>query len=311
MLTSSGFESEVIDDGAALADDREGLADHGAVGEADRDDRARGHTAPALLLHRLERLLVCREGVRGAERQRGLALERERGRPRRASLAPAWRRPLHRVDPDAADAVDDDGVAGTDVRGVRARRRAPAGRDAAGGERDHVERQARVDLHAGVLAGRRSTARTCPSIIVPAPKSAPWPWSRCVPSNMRFCSRSAPRSQRFWTPSSTSAAPAGRHPGGDEVVARPQVLDAGPDGLDHARALVADHHRRHEVDVAVPQVLVRVAHARERVADEDLVLLRVVQLELDHVERPTLALPCDRRLRPHRSSSVPGPVRAG
>ncbi len=54
----------------------------------------------------------------------------------------------------------------------------------------------------------------------------------------------------------------------------------GPDLLDDARALVAQHHRQPSLQVAVSDVHVGVAQTGVRVADEDLTLPGAVEVEL-------------------------------
>ncbi len=67
------------------------------------------------------------------------------------------------------------------------------------------------------------------------------------------------------------------------MVADRERLDAGPDRLDDARALVAENRRKEAFRiVAREREGVRVAHARRREPHEALALLR--PLELDHVD---------------------------
>src|SRR6185437_12896505 len=79
-------------------------------------------------------------------------------------------------------------------------------------------------------------------------------------------------------------APAAVPAGGDErahhVVAHGDAVDAGPDRLDDAGALVPAHDGHAALDVADAQVLVGVAQARRGEADQDLALPRIVELEL-------------------------------
>src|ERR1700678_3017015 len=136
------------DDGAALADHVEGVADDLGVDQADGDDgRVRELTAGELgdLVLGLGR---GGERVGGAELERLRALVLERVH-RDHVLGAGVFRALDRVDADAADAVDHDGVPGVHVRGVH--RRPPAGRDAAADEYRLLQRQVVIDLDGGVL----------------------------------------------------------------------------------------------------------------------------------------------------------------
>ena len=100
------------------------------------------------------RLVGVGDGVRGAQLQRLLALERDRvdGHDVLGAREP---RALHGVDADAADAVDDHALPGPDVGGVGGR--APAGRHAAADERGDVERQVGLDPHRRVLVDHART----------------------------------------------------------------------------------------------------------------------------------------------------------
>ena len=89
-----------------------------------------------------------------------------------------------------------------------------------------------------------------------------------------------------------AAVPARRHEAGRHVVADLHGPHPGPDGLDHAGALVAAddreeaveaHHREHlrrRDHVAGDEVLVAVAQAGGLPAHEDLTLLRIVDVDL-------------------------------
>src|SRR5207249_9051719 len=61
---------------------------------------------------------------------------------------------------------------------------------------------------------------------------------------------------------------------------RLDTRDAGPDRLHDARALVASHHGEPRHDVAMPQVLVRMAEARGHESHQDLVIFRGIEVQL-------------------------------
>src|ERR687897_176550 len=82
------------------------------------------------------------------------------------------------------------------------------------------------------------------------------------------------------------AAPAGGHEAERHMVAGGHVRDALPHRLDHAGALVAEHHRHAAgAEVAVGEVQVGVADAGGGDAHEQLAGARRVELELLHGER--------------------------
>src|SRR3984957_19938028 len=136
------------DDDAALADRGEGRRDDFLGHHAHRDERLVRADAVGQLQRQLVRLLGRRDGVGGAEGERGAALELHR--VDRDDIARAGDgRALDRVDADAADAVDDGGVAGADL--ARVHRRADAGGHAAADQRDDLEREVVLDLDRRVL----------------------------------------------------------------------------------------------------------------------------------------------------------------
>ena len=85
------------------------------------------------------------------------------------------------------------------------------------------------------------------------------------------------------------------------MVAHLDAGDARPDLLDDPRALVAEHHRQPGLEVAVRDVHVGVAQARVGVADQDLALLRLVEVELLDLD-PLAGLDDDRCLGLHAAS---------
>jgi hypothetical protein len=101
------------------------------------------------------------------------------------------------------------------------------------------------------------------------------------------------------------AVPADRQERADDVIARGQPGDAGADLLDDPGALVAADDREPGHDVAVPEVLVRVAQPCGHVTDKDLTGLRRIQVDLGNLE----VLACsaqNRGLRLHGSSLAHG-----
>ena len=69
------------------------------------------------------------------------------------------------------------------------------------------------------------------------------------------------------------------------MIAGSHVLHAGPDGLDHSRALVAEHDREAPgAQMAFSQVEVGVTHARRRHPNQDLARARRVEQHLLHGE---------------------------
>ena len=67
------------------------------------------------------------------------------------------------------------------------------------------------------------------------------------------------------------ALAAGRRPGQDDLVARPQLRHLVPDGLDDAGALVAQHHRRRPHPFALDLVEIRAADSNRGHADHNFV----------------------------------------
>ena len=82
-----------------------------------------------------------------------------------------------------------------------------------------------------------------------------------------------------------AAAAAGGAPGEDDVVAGAQVGDAGADGLDDARGLMAEQEREFVVDRAVPVVQIGVADAAGLHGDEDFARAGVRHQDRLHLDR--------------------------
>ena len=87
------------------------------------------------------------------------------------------------------------------------------------------------------------------------------------------------------------------------MVARREIVDAGPDLLDDARAFVAADDRE-PPGRPEPEVLVGVAQARVVEAHVDLAGPRWVDLELDQLPVGAHGEQCRRRGRSHRFSSL-------
>ena len=252
------------------------LADDLLVDDVDGDDRLVGADAAGELLRELVRLLGAGRGVGGAEVLGRLALVGERVDGDDVGRA-GVRGALDRVGADAADAVDDHGLAGHDVGGVH--RGAPAGRHAAADEHDGLQRQVLVDRHAARLGDHRVLAEGAEhahradvgAVVVEAERAvgqAAVEDRRAVVADVRV-------------PGGAPAAVAAYgQERGDDVVALLDAAHAGPALLDHPGALMAADDREAGDDVTVAQVLVGVAEPGRHPSDQHLVGLGLVELEL-------------------------------
>ena len=224
-------------------------------------------------------------------------------------------RALHRVGAHAAEADDDDGVAGPHPAGVD--RRAPAGGHAAGDQRRGVQRHPGVDLHAGELAEQRVPGEGADHA-EPAERLAVQPERERAGGQLPAGDRGALVAEVGPARRAEPAVPAGGQEAGDDVVAGRDGGDARAHGLDDAGALVPADDRVAPARVGVPQVLVGVAQAGVGHLDQHLARARVEHLELDDLvlglrlaqhrcsgPHPAM-LPRARRTRPHR----PLPARA-
>ena len=269
--------------------DVDGGADDVLVDDVDGDDRLVGADAARELLGQLVGLLGGRDAVGGAEILGRFALVGQRvdgDQVHRAGVG----RALDRVGADAADAVDDHGLAGHHVGGVD--RGAPAGRDAAADEHDDVERQVLVDHHARRLGDRR-VLRERAEHAHPADVLALAVEAERAVGQAALEDRRAEVADVRMPRRAPAAVPADGQERGDDVVALGHARDARADLLDHARALVAADDREARDDVAVAQVLVGVAEARRLPADQDLALFGLVEIELHD-------LPVATRIPQHR-----------
>src|SRR5580693_649091 len=95
-----------------------------------------------------------------------------------------------------------------------------------------------------------------------------------------FQDRRAPVADRLAPGGAVAAGAAVRDERADDVVAGLYPCHARSHLLDDPGALVAKHHRQARLEVPVRDVDVGVAQARVQVADQDLTVLRPVQVEL-------------------------------
>src|SRR5581483_6902293 len=273
-----GRVGEAGDDlGAALADDVEAGLHDLLVHDVDGDDRLVGADAPGELHGELLGLAGAGHGVGGAHLLGHLPLGGERDNGDDVGGAGAAGA-LYGVDADAADTVDGHGVARADLGGVDGR--APPGGNAAPDEDGGLERQIVVDLHARRLGdrpplGERADHAHGAEVVVAAVEA-----ERPV-GHAALEDGGAEVAEVLLA----GGAPAAEAAGGDErahhVVAGLDPADARPDLLDDAGTLVAPDEGEAGNDVAVAEVLVGVAEAGGDVADEDLTLLRRIEVKFD------------------------------
>jgi hypothetical protein len=302
-----GGVAHARDDGAAaLPGHAERCRDVLTLDVADRDDRLLRHPAPGQLVDRAGGLLDAREGVRGPEVHRPLALLGHRvddDDPLRAGRG----RTLNGVHAHTARPHDDDVLTGTDVGHLG--RRAPAGRDAAAHEGGHVERDVRLDLHHGCLVhgdvGREGAQQAHRDDVLAAGRDP----VAAVGDRGAGEQVGAQVAQVLLATRARRALPAGGDEGGDHVVALLQPGDARADLGDDAGALVAaDDRVEGDRGAARDQVFVAVTEARGGQLNGDLALPGVTELDL--LDRPLLAdTPQDRALglQPMSSSLRPCP----
>src|SRR6266566_2570016 len=285
------------DDGAALADGVEPGGHDLGRHEVDGEDGRVGHLPPGHLGYGRLRLFGGGERVSRAEFHRLLALVLQRvdgDDVLRAGVAGA----LHRVDADAADAVDRHRVAGRDVRGVHGG--APAGRHAAANQHGLVQRQVVIDLDGRGLADHAVLAEgpdhAHGTVLAAGPGEG-----EPLTGQVALEDRRAHVADRLAAGGAVAADAAVRDEGQDHVVAGFHPGHARPDLLDDPGALVAKHHRQPRRQIAVRDVDVGVAQARVGVADQDLTILRAVQVELFDLDALT-GLVDDSGLGLHRRS---------
>src|SRR5690349_4694081 len=285
------------DDRAALADGVEPGGHDLGRHEVDGEDGRVGHLPPGHLGYGRLRLFGCGERVGRAEFHRLLALVLQRvdgDDVLRAGVAGA----LHRVDADAADAVDRHRVAGHDVRGVHGG--APAGRHAAADQHGLLQRQVAVDLDDRGLADGAVLAEGpdhAHRAVIAAGAGHREPLAgQVAPEDGR-----AHVADGLAAGGAVAADAAVRDERADDVIAGLDPRHARPGLLDDPGALVAEYHGQPRREVAVRDVHVGVAQARVGVADEYLAVLRAIQVELFDLDALT-GLVDDCSLGLHRRS---------
>ena len=215
------------------------------------------------------------------ELQRGFPLERQRVH-RHDVLGPGRRGALHRVDPDAADAVDHRGVAGPHP--ARVVGGGPAGRHAAAHQDRGLQRQPVVHLDQRMLRDRGplgERAEDAHPADVGAARVEP---GRAV-GHDPFQDRGTHVAQVLPPGRAVAAGTAVGDEAAHHVVTRFDLGDAGADLLDDAGALVAADDREPGNQVAVDQVQVGVAEPGGDVPDQHLAVLGGVQVEFHDFER--------------------------
>ena len=211
---------------------------------------------------------------------------------------------LDGVDADAADAVDGNGVTRFGGRGMH--RRAEACRHAAADEHDLVQRQVRIHLDGGHLRDDRAlreraehahAAEVLAAAVEPvgAVGQAAIEDGDAHVAQVRLAGRAPP------------AVAADRQERADDVVTGLQPGDALADFLDDPGAFVTADDREAGHDVAVTQMLGRVAQAGRRVPDEHLTGLGGIEFQFG--DRKVLACSAqDRGLGLHGSLLIAGPA---
>src|SRR6185437_6926805 len=266
-------------------------------GQDDGEDSRVGHLPPGHLGDGCLRLFGRGERVSRAEFHRLLALVLQRvdgDDVLRAGVAGA----LHRVDADAADAVDGHRVTGSDVRGVHGG--APPGRHAAADQHGLVQRQVVVDLDGRGLADHAVLAEG-PDHAHGAVLAAGPGDREPLAGQVALEDRRAHVADGLAPGRAVAADAAVRDERKHHVVAGLHPGHARPDLLDDPRALVAEHHRQPRRKIAVRDVDVGVAQARVGVADQNLAILRAVQVELFDLDA-LAGFVYDSRLGLHRRS---------
>ena len=249
--------------------------------DVDGDDRLVGADAARELLRELVGLRGAGDAVGGAQVLGGLALVGQRI-DRDHVRGTGVRGTLYRVRADAADAVDDHGLAGPHVSGVDGR--APAGRHAAADEHHRLQRKVLVDRHAGRLGDRRVLAEAAEhahgadvgAVVVEAEGAV---------GQATVEDRRAQVADARVSGGAEAAVAADRQEGGDDVVALLHAADPRPAFLDDAGALMAADHREAGQEIAVAKVLVGMAEPGRDPADQHLTLLGLIELELGDLPR--------------------------
>ena len=269
------------DHGAALADHVERAGDHFLFHGAHRDQRLIGHLPPGQLVHLGRGLIRAGERVGRPELQRGFPLERQRVHHHDV-LGPGRRGALHRVDPDAADAVDHRGVAGPHA--ARVVRGGPAGRHAAAHQHRGLQRQPVVHLDQRMLRDRGPLGERAEDAHPADVGAAGVEPGRAV-GHDPFQDGLAHVAQVLPPGRAVAAGAAVGDEAAHHVVTGLDLGDAGADLLDDAGALVAADDREPRDQVAVDQVQVGMAEPGGDVPDQHLAVLGRVQVEFHDFER--------------------------
>src|SRR6516164_1940841 len=238
--------------GAALADRVERMRDDLGGHDPHSDDRLVRADTPGELGDQFLRLLGGLAAVRGAELLGRLALVGQRV-DRHHVPRPGQRGPLDRVDADAADAVDGDGVARFGGRGVHGR--AESGRYPAADEDDLVQRQVRVHLDHGMLGddpalGERTQHAHAAEVLTTGMEpvgpvgQAPVEEGDAQVTQVRLAGRAPP------------AVAADRQERADDVITGLQPGDALPHLLDDPGTLVPADDRKARQEIPLTQMLV-------------------------------------------------------
>src|SRR5689334_9114320 len=285
---------------AALPGDGGGPRDDLGGEHAHRADGVVGQLAPGQVGHRPLRAVRVGERVGGAELHRVLALELHRV-DHHDVPGPGVLRALDRVGAHSPGPEDHHGVPGG--HSGRVHRCAPAGRDAAAGQRGHLERDVLVHADAGVLRDHGPFGEGAEHA-EPAEAGAPVVVEpeRAV-GHLAGLRLGAEVAQVLVPGRAVPAGAADRDERAHHVVAFGDPGDAGPGRLHHAGTLVAAHHRQPRGGVPGAQVLVGVAHARGGEPDADLAGPRLVKLELGDLPR-LAGFPDDRRSGSHVPSAM-------
>src|SRR3954451_1824975 len=266
--------------GAALADRLHRGCDDLLVDDVDGDDRLVGADAAGELLGQLQRLFGGRDAMRRAEILGRFALVGERVDGDDVHR-PGVGRALDGIGADAADAVDHHGLPRLDVGGVDGR--PPAGGNAAADEDGRLEREIVVDLHARHLGDHRVLAERAEHAHAAVVLAAGVEAVAAVGRELAVEDVGADVAQVLPAGAAPAAVAAARDERADDVIALLHARDTRPDLLDDPGALVTTDQREAGHDVAVAEVLVGVAEPGGDVADQDLVVLRLIEVELDHL----------------------------
>src|SRR5690348_6721075 len=267
---------------AALSHHVQRGADVVTLGDVGGDDEGIGHLAAGQQPDDRASLGHARRGVGSAELHRPLALGFHRV-DRDDVPRPGDPGALDGVGADTADAHDHDGVARLDLGGAHGA--AVAGGHAAADQRGLVERGAVVHLHHRLGRDHRVLGEGAEQAHLAEALAAGVEAVGAV--ELRAVDEEhAEVAQVVHAAGAVRAAAAGRQEAENHGVALGDVRDIGPDARHDAGPLVAADDRERHRDVAGDQVLVGVAQPARGELDQDLALLRGV--ELDFLDLPLL-----------------------